>query len=192
MDLAAATPIAFDSESAAGAWPVTVGMERTVDLRPLAQGQIVTLPVQAIASLTSLVAFKVSIGSENIAFALNLPVTGMPEERDRAILRSVVQNREGFLRYLLMLLAGLGDGADVGTVARALSNGASNQSASAFDDVPLLEEMVRAFSREPKRLRKIERLIRDITRDGEAEQILPAGFLSLWQVFADAMTRHER
>ena len=192
MELKATTPIAFDSESTAMAWPVTVGMERAVDLRPLGQAQTVTLPVQAMASLTSLVAFKLSNGRENIAFALNLPVTGMPEERDRAILRSVIQNRDGFLRYLLMLLAGLGDGADVGTVARALNHGASNQAASNFDDVPLLEELVRAFSREPKRLRKIERLIHDITRDGEAEQILPAGFLSLWLVFAEAMTRHER
>ncbi len=184
--------VAFDGESTAIAWPVTVGMERAVDLRPLGQAQTVTLPVQAMASLTSLVAFKLSNGRENIAFALNLPVTGMPEERDRAILRSVIQNRDGFLRYLLMLLAGLGDGADVGTVARALNHGASNQATSDFDDVPLLEELVRAFSREPKRLRKIERLIHDITRDGEAEQILPAGFLSLWQVFAEAMTRDER
>ena len=70
----------------------------------------------------------------------------MPEERERAILRSVVNNREGFLRYLLLLLAGLGDGADVGTVARAFNSSSSNQLASTFDDMPLLEELVRAFS----------------------------------------------
>jgi hypothetical protein len=77
-------------------------------------------------------------------------------------------------------------------VARAFSTGSANQLASAFDDVPLLEELVRAFSREPRRLRKVQRLIDDIAEDGEADEILPAGFLSLWRVFSEAMARHER
>ncbi|RLA40332.1 MAG: hypothetical protein DRR42_26015 [Gammaproteobacteria bacterium] len=191
LDLAGVENVALGETATAEAWPVTVGSERAVDLLPLASGQSVMLPVQALSSLTSLVAFRVKIGSESISFTLNLPVSGMPEERERAILRSVVNNREGFLRYLLLLLAGLGDGADVGTVARAFNSSSSNQLASTFDDMPLLEELVRAFSREPKRLRKVQRLIDDITKDCEADKILPAGFLSLWQVFNEAMKHHD-
>ena len=116
----------------------------------------------------------------------------MPEERDRAILRSVVKNRQGFLRYLLLLLAGLGDGADVGSVARAFSAKGAKQTQSAFDDIPLLEELVRAFSRDRKRLIKVGRLIEDITKDGNAEDILPDGFLTFWQVFQQAISGHGR
>ena len=101
MELKATRPIAFGKDSVAKVWPVTIGMERTVDLRPLGKVQIVTLPVQAMASLTSLVAFKLSIGRESIAFALNLPVTGMAEERDRAILRSVIQKEGAHLGALV-------------------------------------------------------------------------------------------
>jgi len=174
------------------AWPVTVGVERAVDASKLDNNSPIRLPAQSMSSLTSLIAFKLAAGSEGLTFALNLPVTGMPEERDRAILRSVVKNRQGFLRYLLLLLAGLGDGADVGSVARAFSAKSAKQGRGAFDDIPLLEELVRAFSRDRKRLIKVERLIDDITKDGEADDILPDGFLTFWQVFQQAISEHGR
>ena len=93
---------------------------------------------------------------------------------------------------LLLLLAGLGDGPDVGSVARAFSAKSGEQAQSAFDDLPLLEELVRAFSRDRKRLIKVERLIEDITKDGEADDILPDGFLTFWQVFQQAISSHDR
>ena len=173
------------------AWPVTVGSEKGVDASAISSDAPLTMPAQAISSLTSLIAFRLEEGSESLSFSLNLPVSGMPEERNRAILRSVVKNRQGFLRYLLMLLAGLGDSADVGSIARAFGSSSDTASRSAFDDVPLLEELVRAFSRDPKRLMKISRLIDDIRKDGEAEDILPDGFEAFWQVFREAIAAHD-
>lgn len=192
LDLTVSTLMAFEGVTNAVAWPVTVGSDRAVDLRPLVIEQKIRMPVQSIESLTSLIAFKLQAGGENLSFALNLPVSGMPEARERAILRSVVSNREGFLRYLLLLLAGLGDGADVGTVARAFSGSDASQLTSAFDDMPLLEELVRAFCREPKRLHKVQRLINDISTDEGADSILPEGFMGLWKVFEESMAHHER
>lgn len=192
LQLEASDPLEMSGLKSVLTWPVTVGVERAVDASGLDIGAPICLPAQSMSSLTSLIAFKLKAGSESLTFALNLPVTGMPEERDRAILRSVVKNRQGFLRYLLLLLAGLGDGADVGAVARAFSAKSAKQAQSAFDDIPLLEELVRAFSRDRKRLVKVERLIDDITQDGEAEDILPEGFLRFWQVFQQAMSGHGR
>ena len=191
LELESREDLALADLKRAKAWPVTVGADRAVDLLPLAQESAIRLPIQAMSSLTSLIAFRLEAGSESLSFALNLPVTGMPEERDRAILRSVVKNRQGFLRYLLLLLAGLGDGADVGAVARAFSAQTARQAQRAFDDVPLLEELVRAFSRDRKRLVKVERLIDDITQDGGAEDILPEGFLTFWHVFREAIGSHD-
>lgn len=192
LDLLIDKPVELSGLKSVMAWPVTVGVERAVDTTKLGTNSPIRLPVQSMSSLTSLIAFKLEAGGEGLTFALNLPVTGMPEERDRAILRSVVKNRQGFLRYLLLLLAGLGDGADVGSVARAFSAKNAKQSQSAFDDIPLLEELVRAFSRDRKRLIKVERLIDDITKDGEADDILPDGFLTFWQVFRKAIAGHGR
>lgn len=192
LELAVGEPVELAGMKTVLAWPVTVGIDRAASASTLGPDSPIRLPAQSMSSLTSLIAFKLEAGSESLTFALNLPVTGMPEERDRAILRSVVRNRQGFLRYLLLLLAGLGDGADVGAVARAFSAKSAKQTQSAFDDIPLLEELVRAFSRDRKRLLKVERLIDDITKDGEAEDILPEEFLTFWQVFQQAMSGHGR
>jgi hypothetical protein len=175
----------------AKAWPVTVGGDRAVDVSGLSTDSKVVLPLQALESLTSLVAFRLEAGNESVSFTLNLPVSGMPDERERAILRSVVKNRQCFLRYLLLLLAGLGDGADVGAVARAFSSQRPGAGQTASDDVPLLEELVRAFARDRKRLHKVERLIADITADGEAEEILPEGFPEFWTVFREAIALND-
>ena len=187
LQLSSAKPIDMSAIRGVRAWPVTVDANKAVDASLLSPDALVAMPVQAISSLTSLIAFRLEEGAESLSFALNLPVTGMPEERDRAILRHVVKNRQGFLRYLLMLLAGLGDGADVGSVARAFGSKGAAAAQSAFDDVPLLEELVRAFSRDPKRLKKISRLIDDIRADGNADEILPKGFDEFWTIFQEAM-----
>ena len=191
LALMAANPVDLRALKAARAWPVTVGSEKAEDVSVLSLEARVTMPAQAISSLTSLIAIRLEQGGESLSFSLNLPVTGMPEERDQAILRSVVKNRQGFLRYLLMLLAGLGDGADVGAVARAFGSGNNSAATTAFDDVPLLEELVRAFSRDPSRLAKISRLVDDIRDDGETDDILPEGFEAFWQVFREAIAAHD-
>jgi hypothetical protein len=192
LRLEAKKMVGFQGIGTAVAWPVTVGGERAVDLRPLTVGNSVILPLQDMSSLTSLIAFKLGVGGECLSFALNIPVSGMPEGRESAILRRVVSNREGFMRYLLLLLAGLGDGADVGAVARAFTMNGSKHAKADFEDWPLLEELVRAFSREPNRLVKVQRLVDNITADGKSDEILPAGFLALWKVFGAALVNHER
>ena len=42
-------------------------------------------------------------------------------------------------------------------------------------------------SQAPRRLRALERLIADITADGDAEEILPEGFPEFWTVFREAI-----
>ena len=68
----------------------------------------------------------------------------MPEDRDVAILQTIISNEEGFLRYLLLLLGeddnGVdGDPAKNGTFAKWLA------ALGAGDDVPLLEELTRTL-----------------------------------------------
>jgi hypothetical protein len=187
LELSATRAVDWSGIDSTRAWPVTVGRERAVDLAALAAGGTVALPVQAAASLTGLIAFELATGSERLAFVLHLPVDDMPEERERAILRHVVNNREGFLRYLLLLLAGLGDGADVGSVARAFGGFNAGGFTSSTDDLPLLEEMVRAFSRDPKRLEKVRQLVEDITADGGTANVLPEGFFEFWNIFREPL-----
>jgi hypothetical protein len=49
-----------------------------------------------------------------------------------------------------------------------------------------LEEMVRAFSRDPEKIRRVERLIVDLKATGEVDTVLPDGFDDLWKAFKRA------
>ena len=142
------------------------------------------------SSLTGLLAFAVHTNHPDVTarFVLNLPVTGMPAERNSAILQTVISNQEGFLRYLLLLLGddkvcGLDPGSGsgfAGWLAR-LADG---------EDIPLLEELTRTYSRHPERLAEISGLVRDLSRGGQ-KTIIPGDFLNLWTVFESAIGRRD-
>ena len=121
-------------------------------------------------------------------FVLNLPVTGIPADRNAAILQTVISNQEGFLRYLLLLLgdekvSGLDPGSGSG-FARWLARLADGE------DIPLLEELTRTYSRHPERLAEISGLVHDLSRGGQ-KTIIPEDFLNLWTVFESAIGRRD-
>ena len=55
--------------------------------------------------------------------------------------------------------------------------------------MPLLEDLVRAYAREPERLREVARVIQRLTEVADRQEIVPADFLETWQVFEKAMGR---
>jgi hypothetical protein len=61
---------------------------------------------------------------------------------------------------------------------------------AAGEDIPLLEEMTRTYSRHPERLAEIERLVRELSR-GSKNAIIPENFLNLWSVFESAIGGHD-
>jgi len=83
----------------------------------------------------------------------------------------------------MFLLAGMGEGAEpVG--APLMSAGGGGTAAYSFrDDFPLLEEMTRALSVDPKRLLEIRRLVSDLSVTKEGMAVIPEGFPALWSVF---------
>jgi hypothetical protein len=173
-------------------WPITLRAAQAVEV-PAARldPQGIAITVSATESVTSLIAFELDAGEgERLAFVLNLPVTGLPDERDRAILRTIIRNKAGFLRYLLLLLAAEGQMSQ--SVLDQLISGEQESPGSPhehalMDHIPLFEELVRTFSREPARIRRIGRIIKELTADEGGEALLPAGFLTLWQTFEAAM-----
>ena len=172
------------------AWPITVTRDFAVDIVHSAAPDGIRLGEFSASSLTGLLAFAVHTNHPDVTarFVLNLPVTGMPAERNSAILQTVISNQEGFLRYLLLLLGddkvcGLDPGSGsgfAGWLAR-LADG---------EDIPLLEELTRTYSRHPERLAEISGLVRDLSRGGQ-KTIIPGDFLNLWTVFESAIGRRD-
>ena len=168
------------------AWPITVDRESSVNIEGNDSHARIKLGEFSASSVTGFIAFELRTGHPDVTarFVLNLPVSGIPEERYSAILQTVIRNQDGFIRYLLLLLgddtASVFDVSTGGTWAKWLARLAKGE------DVPLLEEMTRTYSRHPERLSEISRLVRDLSL-GNQNNVVPEDFLNLWTVFESAI-----
>jgi hypothetical protein len=142
----------------------------------------------SLVGITSFFAFEVAvrIGKEKhkAQFVLNLPIKDLPEERDGAVLCSILSDRSQFFRYLRLLLMEDIDIASSG----GWSLGRQNYDNSEFmwndTEMPLLEELVRALSRSNDPNGKIDRitsLVERMLTTPEGLKIIPPEFDALWQ-----------
>ena len=170
------------------AWLVTRRKETAADVRSVFKGAQMSLEPALLQHVTSFVAFELvaELADERVSFVLSLEAEGMPvAERDAAIVRDVIRNRDGFLRYVMLLLAEAGEGTDMfgaGSGAWSAFNGGRPES-----DLPLFENLTRAFCRQPERLESIRRLMEEIGEDGDGN-VVPPEFHDLWQVFEAAVS----
>ncbi|MBM4372061.1 MAG: phospholipase D family protein [Deltaproteobacteria bacterium] len=187
-------PLPLEGIATIRVWPLTVSPDLGVDAAPLLRGQDVRIGPFAAVSITGLVAFEIAVaGAEKkLRFSLNLPVEGMPPDRDSLILRTVIQDRDGFARYLMLLLGDPGDEASLPQAARAAAGGGGPWAHLANDGRPLLEEMTRAYARHPERLLEVQRVVEKLRQGREDADVLPEEFLSLWDVFTRAMSRRKK
>ncbi len=180
----------LDGIVGASAWPITVTRDFSVNIVGNDSHDQIKLGEFSASSVTGLIAFELKTNHPNVTarFVLNLPVIGVPEERDSAILQTVISNQDGFIRYLLLLLgddmaSGLDSGSGSGW-AKWLARLAEGE------DIPLLEELTRTYSRHPERLSEISGLVRDLSQ-GSQNGIVPEDFLSLWTVFESAIAARD-
>jgi hypothetical protein len=187
-------PISLPGISSMRAWPISLRPEHSVDAMPLGRGCPVALPACSLAAVTGFVAFELASepAAEHCCFVLNLPVDGLPEERRAAVVRTIVANREGFLKYLLFLLADFEEDGLPNELLLAVSGEESPRGYRLQDALPLLEEMTRALSRDPARLRSIKSLIDDLNHTGDGDNVVPPEFMELWRVYEAVLQEAER
>ena len=118
---------------------------------------------------------------------LNLPVAGIPEDRDDAIFRCVLKKKEDFLRYVLLLLGDWAGGFRGREGVFVPKDGTGSAAGGFADETAVLEELVRAFSRDPDRLGDVAAVVNRLTLRGKASGAVPGEFLELWSVFEAAM-----
>jgi len=173
-------------EVEASAWPVTVRIDTAVALH--GANPVVRLGVYAVQDVTSFVGFKLVSGKHELCFALALPLHGAPEDREVEMLRAVLRNRDGFVRYLLLLLGDWegGSGGEDGA-------GNSRPGWSGMEAPPLFEMLARAYARDPARLVHVSQVVARLQneRGGQDDEILPAEFMDIWQCFERAANEQE-
>lgn len=173
------------------AWLITVKRDSAINISEDNTEDGIRLGEFAASSVTGLVAFELKTNHPDVTvtFVLNLPITGVPKERRATILQTVINNKDGFIRYLLLLLGNVSSNpaidADTGSgFSKWLSKFAAGE------DIPLLEELTRTYSRHPERLSEISNLVRELSQ-GDVNTIIPENFLNLWEVFESAIGGHD-
>lgn len=187
LNLVAPELAALSGVASVRVWPLSVLSARAHDAAALWRGEPLILGPYAAVSLTGLLGFELmSTRAEvGLRFALNLPVANLPENRDTELLRLVVENADGFLRYLLLLL-GDDEAASDGRHAAANSGASWGAMGLLRDSDALLEPLTRAYARDPGRLQEITTLVRRL-RSGDGEALIPPEFDALWNVFETAL-----
>ena len=189
LSIIPARAVSLDGIRSARSWIISVHEEQAADASGLSKGSTLVLPECALASVTTFVAFELVAGAADVSarFVLNLPAEGLPANRRGAIIRTIIRNRDGFLRYLMLLLA---DGTGEAALLDLLGENSGNGEGMPFvfrADFPLLEEMTRTLSRDPVRLLQIKDLVKDLTVAQDGKDVVPEEFLALWRVFEQAM-----
>ncbi len=118
---------------------------------------------------------------EQTGFVVPVPLDGMPEHRDRYLLKLLIGNAERFLRYLLALLYEDSSQLDIATVARSIDINPSGEGNSV--SLAVLEKLLRTMRTDPLKLAGLHPLIVDLKED----DALPPGFAELWEVIGEVL-----
>ncbi len=176
-------------------WPISVEELNAKDLSLLYQEGKLNFTTLSTEAITSFIAFGLTSNQDKsitTRFVLNLPIQGTPENRGDKILLSIISNKSRFLRYLMFLLS---EGESYSPAIQDLVAATSEEGSSFLDrggnmpELPLLEEMVRAFARQPEKIDRIAKLVEDIKKNSEGNGILPEGFNNIWQPIWEARKR---
>lgn len=184
--LEADSALRLDGMAAATVWPITRGEAHARDvLASIHRGDPVEIATLPLVDVTRFLSFRLrdTTGKAEALFTLGLEIKGLPADRHRAVLRSVIDSREAFLRYLRLLLADLTD-----PYAAQFAAGSTDKQSdwtAAVDDEPILEDMVRALSHGRDRLIAVRRLMERLESiPAESEKaVVPEDFVRLWNAF---------
>lgn len=152
------------------------------------------LPAGAASKVTSLVAVELSSGSgldvKPHAFVMVAELLDAPPDREQQLLLDLLPDAEKLMRLLFMMLAdGRDDGDAAAQVRRILGRRSTDAAAGWTLQLPLFENLVRTFAREPERLRSIQRIIAKLRDADDGADRFPPGFLELWATFEAALPK---
>ena len=136
------------------------------------------LSFEALTSFFVLTATARREGEEReVQFVINAELVGAPEDRRQRILASLLKNREELLRFLLMLLSGMGESGQLAEAALGGGKWAWAWSESSA----LFEPMVRALARDPTKIDEIDSIIQELAKTPDGRSILPEAWEEVWE-----------
>jgi hypothetical protein len=169
------------------AWPVMLPQGRAQPIDSHTKTTTINFNGISIFAVTPFWVFrlrgKLGKAEQTVSFVLRLPVKGMPEGRTAAIMSSMINSSDRFLRYLALLLSDDPAAPGVDILRRKRGSGKENGSDASWNTTIVLESLIYAYSRNPKRLERIEALLTDLKQGATAASVIPPEFEDVWQAF---------
>ena len=112
-----------------------------------------------------------------------IPTENMPDDREKAVVSSVVNDKSCFYRYIAFLL---GDNCIISALEANKTNEDTTTPGTSrkVTQLPALyEKMLQTAAAAPDRFSEIEYLIRSVSADG----VIPEGFEQLYNTFKKAV-----
>ena len=129
--------------------------------------------------LTAFLVVRLRDAEGETEFVMPATVAGMPEDRSGRLLRSLLGTAARLLAYLLLLLSDYDS--DLGSVQEALDRAQHPD----FDPrqaigLPLLEAMLDAAHRDPRRLEHVRRTVDELRGSSAGAELFPEAFDDVW------------
>ena len=152
--------------------------------KTVAMAETVMFTDLELTQLSEFYKISVSDGSQTVSRVIMIPTENMPDDREKAVVSSVVNDKKCFYRYIAFLL---GDNLVVSAL-ESMDMNESESSASQNHNKPiqlpaLYEKMLHTAATNPERFKEIEYLIKSISSDG----VIPEGFEQLYNTFKKAV-----
>lgn len=118
---------------------------------------------------------------ENKEFITKMDIE-LPPNRKDAIFRSLIENREKFFQFLQFLLGN--DEGQLEFIKNSVRNNGVTENGIGIwaQNSPIMEELLMAASRNPSKIREINRVIQRLEQAGD-ESPVPPEFKEFWSVF---------
>ena len=163
-------------------WPVSWPEAHAHDANELLQGESLTLSFASLASVTGLLAFRVSLNGHCKRFVRVARLEGVPELQEAELIRAVLKSPAQFMAYVRFLLGDPDNGGDAFGTAPA-GGADETESAAGFGTHAMLESLTRTLSRSPQRLHDVAELVNHLRSHPGSESLLPDEFLRTWRAF---------
>lgn len=158
--------------------PITGGYD-SVKLEPVTR--LPLLPLDHLSEFYQVTATKEETIIRRI---IKIQTDGIPRERDSAVFRSIIQDRETFMKYVAYLLS---DNLLLSNLEQEENERLVNSKGhfNWLQSPALYENMLKTVAREPQRLKEIEKVVALI----DDPEIIPEEFNELYQIFSRAAKR---
>jgi hypothetical protein len=171
-------------------WPATLPPERFQAIEfGVPDAKIIFKNINCV-SISTFIAFEISGQREGMSsrsrFVLNLPAYGIPDTRDAHVLRSILADKDRFIRYLLLILGEDGESTLPSIIQPTKNESLVWSEGWSWAAIPLLEELVRALSRSPEKIDRIEKLLSELKDEDYRGSIIPIEFDKIWKPVLEA------